>query len=93
VPNGGHNLLEPAALDKPVLSGPHLFNFLEIAAMLRSAGALQEVSDAAELASVVRGLIEQPEKAKAMAHAGLAVMKANQGALQKLLDGIGRLVG
>lgn len=93
VPNGGHNLLEPAALDKPVLSGPHLFNFLEIAAMLRSAGALQEVSDAAELASVVRGLIEQPEKAKAMADAGLAVMKANQGALQKLLDGIGRLVG
>jgi len=93
VPNGGHNLLEPAALDKPVLSGPHLFNFLEIAAMLRSAGALQEVSDAAELASVVRGLIEQPEKARAMADAGLAVMKANQGALQKLLDGIGRLVG
>ena len=35
VPNGGHNLLEPAALGKPVLSGPHLFNFLEISAQLR----------------------------------------------------------
>ncbi|PKM25430.1 MAG: 3-deoxy-D-manno-octulosonic acid transferase, partial [Gammaproteobacteria bacterium HGW-Gammaproteobacteria-12] len=35
VANGGHNLLEPAALGKPVLSGPHLFNFLEIAAQLR----------------------------------------------------------
>ncbi len=46
VPNGGHNLLEPAALAKPVLSGPHLFNFLEIAAMLRNAGALQEISAA-----------------------------------------------
>jgi 3-deoxy-D-manno-octulosonic-acid transferase len=42
VPNGGHNLLEPAALAKPVLSGPHLFNFLEIAAQLRDAGALQK---------------------------------------------------
>jgi 3-deoxy-D-manno-octulosonic-acid transferase len=92
VPNGGHNLLEPAALDKPVLSGPHLFNFLEIAAMLRSAGALEEVSDAAGLAAAVQRLIEQPEQAKAMADAGLAVMKANQGALQKLLDGIGRLI-
>ncbi|MDD1965160.1 lipid IV(A) 3-deoxy-D-manno-octulosonic acid transferase [Pseudomonas putida] len=92
VPNGGHNLLEPAALDKPVLSGPHLFNFLEIAAMLRSAGALEEVSDAAGLAAVVQRLIEGPEQAKAMADAGLAVMKANQGALQKLLDGIANLL-
>ncbi|HBX57079.1 MAG TPA: 3-deoxy-D-manno-octulosonic acid transferase, partial [Pseudomonas sp.] len=46
VANGGHNLLEPAALGKPVLSGPHLFNFLEIAAQLREAGALLEVGDA-----------------------------------------------
>ena len=92
VPNGGHNLLEPAALDKPVLSGPHLFNFLEIAAMLRSAGALEAVSDASGLAATVQRLIEHPDQAKSMADAGLAVMKANQGALQKLLDGIGRLI-
>ncbi|MFJ3482841.1 lipid IV(A) 3-deoxy-D-manno-octulosonic acid transferase [Pseudomonas sp. NPDC090202] len=92
VPNGGHNLLEPAALDKPVLSGPHLFNFLEIAAMLREAGALEEVSDAAGLAATVQRLIDQPQAAKSMADAGLAVMKANQGALQKLLDGIGSLL-
>ncbi len=38
VPNGGHNLLEPAALGKPVFAGPHLFNFLDIAAQLRDAG-------------------------------------------------------
>ncbi len=93
VPNGGHNLLEPAALDKPVLSGPHLFNFLEIAAMLRSAGALGEVSDAAGLAAAVQRLIEQPQTSKAMADAGLAVIKANQGALQRLLEGIARLSG
>lgn len=92
VPNGGHNLLEPAALDKPVLSGPHLFNFLEIAAMLRNAGALEEVSDSAGLAAVVQRLIEQPEQAHQMADAGLGVMKANQGALQRLLDGIAKLL-
>ncbi|ERT16728.2 3-deoxy-D-manno-octulosonic acid transferase, partial [Pseudomonas putida SJ3] len=35
VPTGGHNPLEPAALALPVLMGPHVFNFLEISAMLR----------------------------------------------------------
>ena len=92
VPNGGHNLLEPAALAKPVLSGPHLFNFLEIAALLRNADALAEVADAAGLSAAVQRLFDQPQQARAMADAGLQVMKANQGALQRLLDGIGRLV-
>lgn len=92
VPNGGHNLLEPAALAKPVLSGPHLFNFLEIAALLRNANALTEVSDATSLAVAVQGLFDQPQRAREMAEAGLHVMKANQGALQRLLDGIARLM-
>lgn len=92
VPNGGHNLLEPAALAKPVLSGPHLFNFLEIAALLRSAGALTEVSDSAALAGAVQRLFDQPGLAQTMAEAGLGVMKANQGALQRLLDGVERFV-
>ncbi|SDW97092.1 3-deoxy-D-manno-octulosonic-acid transferase [Pseudomonas syringae] len=92
VPNGGHNLLEPAALAKPVLSGPYLFNFLEIAAMLRTAGALQEMGDATALAAALQHLVAHPQEARSMADAGLAVMKANQGALQRLLDGIGQLM-
>ncbi|WP_095092371.1 lipid IV(A) 3-deoxy-D-manno-octulosonic acid transferase [Pseudomonas sp. Irchel 3A5] len=91
VPNGGHNLLEPAALAKPVLSGPHLFNFLEIAAMLRNANALIECGDAASLSAAVQSLFDQPQRAREMSEAGLQVMKANQGALQRLLDGLGRL--
>ncbi|MOA42911.1 3-deoxy-D-manno-octulosonic acid transferase [compost metagenome] len=92
VANGGHNLLEPAALSKPVLSGPHLFNFLEIAAMLREAGALQEVEDATSLAKAVQRLFELPRDARRMGEAGLTVMRANQGALRRLLDGLGRLL-
>ena len=92
VANGGHNLLEPAALAKPVLSGPHLFNFLEIAALLREAGALQEVDDAQGLAVAVQRLFELPQDAQRMAEAGLKVMQANQGALQRLLEGLGRLL-
>lgn len=92
VPNGGHNLLEPAALAKPVLSGPHLFNFLDIAAQLREAGALAEVDDAEGLAVEVQRLFELPRDAQRMAEAGLAVMRRNQGALQRLLDGLARLI-
>jgi 3-deoxy-D-manno-octulosonic-acid transferase len=92
VPNGGHNLLEPAALAKPVLSGPHLFNFLEIAAMLRNAQALVEVCDGVSLGAAVQRLFEHPQQARQMAEAGLAVMKANQGALNRLLEGIARLM-
>ncbi|WP_342243625.1 lipid IV(A) 3-deoxy-D-manno-octulosonic acid transferase [Pseudomonas sp. OTU5201] len=92
VPNGGHNLLEPAALGKPVLSGPHLFNFLEIAAQLRDAGALAEVADAYQLAAQVGELWIDTGRAEAMREAGLGVLRANQGALERLLGGIARLL-
>lgn len=88
VANGGHNPLEPAALAKPVLSGPHMFNFLEIGAMLREAGALVEVDDAQGLATAVRQWIELPRDAVRSGEAGLAVMRANQGALNRLLDAL-----
>ena len=92
VPTGGHNPLEPAALALPVIMGPHVFNFLEISAMLREAGALEQVDDAEGLATEVRRLIELPRDARRMGEAGVAVMRANQGALQRLLDGLGALI-
>jgi 3-deoxy-D-manno-octulosonic-acid transferase len=92
VANGGHNLLEPAALGVPVLSGPHLFNFSEIASLLRDAGALHEIADASTLAAALGDLWQQPTRAEAMAAAGLAVVNANQGALQRLLGGIASLL-
>lgn len=92
VPTGGHNPLEPAALALPVIMGPHVFNFLEISAMLREAGALEQVDDAVGLATEVRRLIELPQDARKMGEAGVAVMRANQGALQQLLDGLGGLI-
>ena len=92
VERGGHNPLEPAALRLPVLMGPHVFNFLEIGAMLREAGALQQVEDAQELAQAVLRLIESPQEARRMGEAGRAVMQANQGALRRLLEGIAGLM-
>ena len=92
VANGGHNLLEPAALGKPVLSGPHLFNFQEISSQLREAGALREVQDADSLAREVAQLWQNRDDWQAMSEAGLAVLRRNQGALARLLGGIQRLL-
>lgn len=92
VPTGGHNLLEPAALGKPVLTGPHLFNFLDIAAQLRDAGALAEITSAPELTREIETLWSDPARADRMRNAGYTVLKNNQGALGRLLAGLERLI-
>ncbi len=88
VPNGGHNLLEPAALGLPVLTGPHLFNFQEIAGLLRDAGALAEINTATGLSSTLRALLEDDERRGNMGAAARAVLQRNQGALAQLLTGL-----
>lgn len=93
IPGGGHNYLEPAALGLPVLSGPHRFNFLEISDLLEGAGALVEIADAGSMAGQVDQWLGDPASARAAGAAGQAVVKANQGALERLLEGIGRLLG
>lgn len=92
VERGGHNLLEPAALGKPVISGAHLFNFLDIATQLREAGALLEVTDAASLSAALLLLWQEPEWVQRMQQAGTTVLQANQGALQRLLQALQALL-
>jgi len=92
IPHGGHNLLEPAALGKPLLSGASRFNFAEIAAQLEQAGALQNVTDAVSLYAALSALWDNPDKAQSMRRAAEAVLKRNQGALERLLDGLHPLI-
>lgn len=86
VPIGGHNLLEPAALGKPVVTGPHLFSTQEIADMFSKVGASTVVNDERELAHAVLELLADPDKAHAVGKKGLALLQENRGALQRLLD-------
>lgn len=83
LPIGGHNLLEPAAVGVPVITGPHLKNFAEIAALLRQAGALKEVADATALPETLLHLWQDATARQQQAQAGLAVVAANRGALKK----------
>ena len=80
VPLGGHNLLEPAALGKPVLSGPAYFSAPEAARLLLDCGALQVVADASALAAVLHQCFADPQAASRRGTAGLAVIEANRGA-------------
>lgn len=93
VEHGGHNVLEPAALGKPVLSGPHVFNFLDIIGQMREAGALLEVADADSLAAELLRLWSDDTLRSDMQAAGEQVLKANQGALQRLLDMLSARLG
>ncbi len=85
VPIGGHNLLEPALLGKPVLAGPHHFNSPEAAARLAECGALRIVNDAVELAAVVTTLLADPEAAARQGDAGRAAVESNRGAAARSL--------
>lgn len=84
-PIGGHNLLEPAAVEVPIITGPHLHNFSEVAEMLRNAGALKEVQQAEDIPKILSQLWQDKEACQAMIVAALQVVEANKGAMQKQL--------
>jgi len=86
VPVGGHNLLEPAAFGKPIITGPHLFNTVEIADMFAEVGATTLVHDERALAHAVLELLANPEKASAAGGEGLLLLQKNRGSLKRLLD-------
>lgn len=88
VPNGGHNFIEPAAWALPVLSGPHVFNFAEVASLLTAAKALQLVATADELALAVANLVGDSAGRRERGASALQVANENRGALAKTLKAI-----
>jgi 3-deoxy-D-manno-octulosonic-acid transferase len=85
VPRGGHNMLEPAALSKPILTGPHIFNFAEIGDMFYSANALTKVTNAETLAEQLGVLMQNPHEREQMGKRALHVINENRGALGRQL--------
>jgi 3-deoxy-D-manno-octulosonic-acid transferase len=90
VPVGGHNLLEPASLGRPVIAGPHTFNDPAVARLLAEAGALTVVRDADGLAGAVAAAWGDGDVARVAGQRGRDAVVANQGALARLLERLGR---
>ena len=84
-PIGGHNVLEPAALGKPVLVGPHTFNFSEITSSLIDDGAALRIDGAAALGDAVVRLFAEPQRREAMGRAALAAGDRERGAVLRVV--------
>ena len=85
VPVGGHNLLEPAALGLPIVTGPHVFNAQEIADRLLRRDACRLVNDTAELADTVHELFDRPDRARQLGDNARRILEENRGALAELM--------
>jgi 3-deoxy-D-manno-octulosonic-acid transferase len=93
VPVGGHNLLEPASLGRPVLAGPHQFNAPEVAQQLRDAGGLVIVANAQELAAAVQALLQDETLAQERGSHAAQTVAANRGATMRARAMIAGLPG
>jgi 3-deoxy-D-manno-octulosonic-acid transferase len=90
LPLGGQNLIEASAMGKPVLIGPHTFNFSDATEQAVLAGAATRVSDPQELREKLSELMNNAEERKTMSDAALIFSKSASGATQRLMDLIGK---
>ena len=83
---GGHNLIEPAILMKPILTGPKLENVQEIADQFRSNQAIIIVSNHKDLSSSVIELSDDQERCHQMTNNAKQVIEKNKGSKEKILQ-------
>jgi 3-deoxy-D-manno-octulosonic-acid transferase len=85
LPYGGQNLIEACAVGRPLLFGPHMYNFAEASRLALAAGAAVEVADVAALAERAEQLLSDRATLARMAQAALAFSRAHQGATARNL--------
>ncbi len=92
VKKGGHNILEPASLKKPVIFGPYMFNFRDISELFLKNKAALVACDCGELVVKIKEILGNPLVAKEMAQRGYGLIIANKGATLKNIQVIKQLV-
>jgi 3-deoxy-D-manno-octulosonic-acid transferase len=83
---GGHNILEPAIFGKPIVFGPHMHNFREIADAFLANNAAVQVRADRELEEVLRNLTTDPVRRASLGAAARALVEANRGATNKTMQ-------
>jgi 3-deoxy-D-manno-octulosonic-acid transferase len=86
VESGGHNILEPAVFGRPILFGPHMSNFAEIAAEFLAHGAAVQVSSARAFEEALVELLLDPVRRAGLGAAARALVEANRGARDRTLE-------
>lgn len=89
----GHNLIEPALLGKPVVTGAVVSNFREVMAVLRDGGGVVPVARDEELEGVLRELLANPARRAEIGACGRAVVAAQRGATDRTLELIMGILG
>jgi 3-deoxy-D-manno-octulosonic-acid transferase len=89
---GGHNLLEPAAMKKPVIFSRYMFNFKDISEALIRAGGGFMVKDKEELYIKLDNLLSDKQLSTAMGEKAFKVISANSGATVRTIDAVHRLI-
>ncbi len=84
VPAGGHNILEAAAIGIPVLFGPYMANFKEIASGALNQGAAIQCQNEDDIVKTILALYKQPAYREALAKTGKAFVSQNQGAIARI---------
>ena len=83
IPKGGHNLLEPAKFGIPVLFGPYVDNFQEVANLLKSSEGGIQVKDQAELYLKMDELLLDENKRKSLGQKAKGAISQQGGAAEK----------
>ena len=91
-PIGGHNILEPVMFAKPVLFGPHMHHFPELADLLRNADGAIQVRDETDLYTHTAHLLANPAEAAAMGQRALQALGSNRGALQRTCEALAEVL-
>jgi 3-deoxy-D-manno-octulosonic-acid transferase len=88
IDHGGQNLLEPASLSLPIISGPSLRNFQEIALELEEVGALKIIKDKEELSSYFLKLIKDDASRLSAGQSAYEVFINNRGSLDLIIKNL-----
>jgi 3-deoxy-D-manno-octulosonic-acid transferase len=92
VDSGGHNILEPAVHGKPIVFGPSMYNFKEIAEAFLSHDAAVQVGGQRDLEATLLALLTDPVRRARLGAAARALVEANRGAKDKTLAVIAQLL-
>jgi 3-deoxy-D-manno-octulosonic-acid transferase len=89
VPQGGHNLLEPASFGRPVLFGPHMDDFVLMSQLLVESGGGKMVRDADDLFEVLKNILNDSSLCDNMGRKAAQYVAMNQGALKRVVEQLG----